>query len=234
MKLLDTRGGNPKLKKTGASAPFRYAGLSLYPDVRLCPGSKAAGCMDTCLSEQGRGGFSNVRESRQTKSRFFHADRPRFLKQLHRELDNFEKLCQRSGERGAVRLNVLSDVAWEMFGVPEAHPNLLFVDYTKRVSRLNNTPENYKLIFSYSGRPQYRSQNRRAFQTNAPVAVVFRGGFPRTFRGRNVIDGDRDDIANAFSDGQIVALTPKGSAFWDRTGFVVDNPDLIVSRAGGG
>ena len=157
--------------------------------------------MDTCLSEQGRGVFSNVRESRQTKSRFFHADRPRFLKQLHRELDNFEKLCQRSGERGAVRLNVLSDVSWEMFGVPEAHPNLLFIDYTKRVSRLNNTPENYKLIFSYSG--------------------------------RNVIDGDRDDIANAFSDGQIVALTPKGSAFWDRTGFVVDNPDLIVSRAGG-
>jgi hypothetical protein len=42
------------------------------------------------------------------------------------------------------------------------------------------------------------------------------------------MNGDRDDIANAFSNGQIVALTPKGSAARDRTGFVVDNPDLIV------
>ena len=233
MKLLDTRGGNTKLEKTGASAPFRYAGLSLYPDLRLCPGSKAAGCMDTCLAEQGRGVFSNVRESRQTKSQFFHANRPGFLKQLHRELDNFEKLCQRTGERGAVRLNVLSDVAWEMLGVPEEHPGLLFVDYTKRAGRLNNTPENYKLIFSYSGRPQYRNQNRAAFLTGLPVAVVFRGGFPRAFRGRPVIDGDRDDIRNAFAVGQIVALTPKGSAARDRSGFVVDNPNLIVSRAGG-
>ncbi len=233
MKLLDTRGGNTKLKKTGASAPFRYAGLSLYPDNILCAGAKAAGCMVPCLVEQGRGVFPKVREARQTKAQFFHNDQPAFLDQLHRELDNFEKLCQRTGERGAVRLNVFSDVKWERYGIPQAHPELLFVDYSKQAARLGKTPENYKLIFSYSGRPEYRNQNRRAFQTDAPVAVVFRGGFPRMFRGRPVIDGDRDDIANAFATGQIVGLTPKGSARHDRSGFVVDNPDLIVSRAGG-
>lgn len=227
MKLLDTRGGNTKLKKTGAAAPFRYAGLSLYPDPVLCPGSKAAGCMADCLAEQGRGRFTSVRDARQNKAEFFHGDRAGFIDQLGRELLNFQRTCNRSGERGAVRLNVLSDIDWSKLGIPQAYPDLLFVDYTKCVTRLEKTPENYRLIFSYSGRPQYRNQNRRAFLTGAPVAVVFRGGFPRAFRGRPVIDGDRDDIANAFAGGQIVALTPKGSAARDRSGFVIDNPDLI-------
>ena len=227
MRLLDTRGGNTKLKKTGAAAPFRYAGLSLYPDAVLCPGSKAAGCMADCLAEQGRGRFASVRGARQNKAEFFHTDRSGFLDQLRRELLNFERLCERSGERGAVRLNVLSDVAWERLGIPQAFPRLLFVDYTKQATRLEKTPDNYKLIFSYSGRGAYRNQNRLAFLTEAPVAVVFRGGFPRTFRERPVMDGDRDDIANAFAAGQIVALTPKGSAGRDRSGLVIDNPDLI-------
>ena len=227
MQLLDTRGANPKLKKTGAAAPFRYAGLSLFPDAELCPGSKAAGCADTCLAEQGRGRFNNVREARQNKAAFFRENRAAFLDQLHRELFNFTKLCDRTGERGAVRLNVLSDFRWETLGIPQAHPDLLFVDYTKRAARLGKTPDNYRLIFSYSGRPQYRNQNRRAFRTDAPVAVVFRGGLPRYFRGRLVIDGDRDDIANAYATGQIVGLTAKGSARHDHGGFVVDNPDLI-------
>ena len=183
--------------------------------------------MDTCLADQGRGRFNNVREARQLKAAFFRDNREAFLDQLHRELSNFEKLCARTGERGAVRLNVFSDVKWETFGIPEAFPRLLFVDYTKQASRLGKTPDNYRLIFSYSGRPEYRNQNRAAFLTGLPVAVVFRGGFPRAFRGRPVIDGDRDDIRNAFAGGQIVALTPKGSARRDRSGFVVDNPELI-------
>ena len=231
MQLLDTRGANPKLKKTGAAAPFRYAGLSLYPDNILCAGAKAAGCMVPCLVEQGRGVFPNVREARQTKAQFFHDDQAAFLDQLHRELNNFAKLCHRNGERGAVRLNVFSDVCWERYGIPQAHPELLFVDYCKEVGRLGKTPENYKLIFSYSGRRQYHNQNRRAFRTNYPVAVVFRGGLPRMFRGRLVIDGDRDDIANAYAIGQIVGLRAKGSARQDCSGFVVDNPDLIGSAS---
>ena len=231
MQLLDTRGANPKLKKTGKAAPFRYAGLSLYPDNILCAGAKAAGCMVPCLVEQGRGVFPNVREARQTKAQFFHDDQAAFLDQLHRELNNFAKLCHRNGERGAVRLNVFSDVCWERYGIPQAHPELLFVDYCKQVGRLGKTPENYKLIFSYSGRRQYHNQNRRAFRTNYPVAVVFRGGLPRMFRGRLVIDGDRDDIANAYAIGQIVGLRAKGSARQDCSGFVVDNPDLIGSAS---
>ena len=124
--------------------------------------------MAECLAEQGRGRFASVRDARQNKAEFFHTDRSGFLDQLRRELLNFERVCERSGERGAVRLNVLSDIDWTKLGIPQAFPNLLFVDYTKCVTRVEKTPDNYRLIFSYSGRPQYRNQNRRAFRTNAP------------------------------------------------------------------
>lgn len=231
MKLLDTTGGNPKLAKTQNAAPFRYAGLSLYPDAVLCPGSKAAQCMAECLRGQGRGQFDSVTEARQRKADWFYSDPVGFLAQLKGELENFRDLCKRKGERGAVRLNVLSDVTWEGYGVPQAFPELLFVDYTKQARRLENPVDNYRLIFSYSGAPGYRAQNRRALRTNAPVAVVFRGGFPRVFLGRHVVDGDKDDIANAFHTGAIVGLTPKGSARHDQTGFVVDNPELIARAA---
>ena len=74
---------------------------------------------------------------RQAKSDYFLEDRAGFLEQLHRELDNFERLCDRQGVKGAVRLNVLSDIQWEKLGVPQAHPGLLFVDYTKLSARLS-------------------------------------------------------------------------------------------------
>ena len=232
MQLLDTRGANPKLKKTAelgnVFGAFRYAGLSLYPDAELCPASKAAGCADTCLADQGRGRFDNVREARQRKAAFFRDDRAAFLDQLHRELSNLEKLCEREGRRGVVRLNVLSDIRWEHYGIPQAHPNLFMLDYTKRADRLCKTPDNYRLIFSYSGRPQYRRQNDKALATGLPVAVVFRGGLPAEFLGRRVIDGDRSDYLNATEGtGCVVGLTAKGSARHDRGGFVIDNPDLI-------
>lgn len=232
MQLLDTRGANPKLKKTAERGDlfgaFRYAGLSLYPDAELCPASKAAGCAETCLADQGRGRFDNVREARQRKAAFFREDRAAFLDQLHRELFNFKKLCEREETRGVVRLNVLSDIRYEMLGIPQAHPELLFIDYTKRAARLGKTPDNYRLIFSYSGRPQHRKQFAKAIKTSLPIAVVFRGGLPAKFLGRRVIDGDRSDYLNATEGtGCVVGLTAKGSARHDRGGFVIDNPDLI-------
>ena len=121
---------------------------------------------------------------RQAKSDYFLEDRAGFLEQLHRELDNFERLCDRQGVKGAVRLNVLSDIQWEKLGVPQAHPELLFVDYTKLSARLGKTPSNYHLIFSYSGASEYRKHVKRALKTEAPISVVFRGEMPAEFLGR--------------------------------------------------
>jgi len=45
-----------------------------------------------------------------------------------------------------------------------------------------------------------------------------------------VIDGDRDDIANAFTPGCVIGLRAKGPALWPPAAghdFVVNNPDVI-------
>jgi len=243
MKLLDTTGGNPKLGKTArggfdhgfgavesaAVTRARVAGLSLYPDSVLCAGSKAAGCMDDCLKGQGRGQMDSVTEARQAKADWFYSDPYAFMVQLKGELESFRDTCKRSGAMPFVRLNVLSDIDWENYNVPQAFPELVFYDYTKRAARLGNTPDNYRLIFSYSGRAQYAGQVSRALKTLAPVAVVFRGGLPAHFLGRRVMDGDASDIANFRAVGQIVGLRAKGTSARDnQNGFIIDNPELLA------
>ena len=56
----------------------------------------------------------------------------------------------------------------------------------------------------------------------ANVACVFRDGLPKTWQGREVIDGDETDLR--FLDGQnkIVGLVEKGLAKKDETGFVLE------------
>lgn len=231
MQLLSK--GNPKISKSqkGAFDHYDYRGLTLYPDAVLCPGSKAAGCMPECLKGQGRGKRDSVTEARQAKADFFYSDPVGFLAQLKGELESFRDSCKRSGKRPAVRLNVLQDIAWEGYGVPQAFPDIAFMDYTKQARRLSlaAAPINYHLIFSWSGRHQYQKQCEIALRTDAPIAVVFRGGLPAEYLGRPVIDGDVSDIANAFAVGRVVGLRAKGTSYRDTSGFVIDNPDLIMA-----
>lgn len=223
MKLLDTSVGNTKLRKTAQNSGVRYAGLSLMPNNKLCPGSKAAGCFDACLKSAGRGAMSNVAQGRQRKTDLFMYDRDVFLFKLKQELRLFDKLCTRKGLQGVVRLNVLSDVPWEDYGIPDMFSNLRFLDYTKMAHRLHkDLPSNYNLIFSYSARKQYEKSVQSALQTDRPIAVVFSGGMPDTFLDRPVIDGDKDDWENSNRKGVIIGLKAKGKAVYDKTGFVVN------------
>lgn len=233
MRLLDTTGANTKLAKTNKNAVYKVAGLSLYPNLILCPGSKAAGCMDGCLKSTGFAGvYKSVNESRQKKTEFFQNNPAEFMDQLIRELTNFEKYCFKRDLMPAARLNVLSDIEWEKLGIPQLFPNIYFYDYTKRAARLGNTPDNYRLMFSYSGRPQYAAQVNRALKFDVPLAVVFRGGFPAEFMGRPVIDGDASDLINSKAGRVIVGLKAKGKiAKADIGGFVVDNPDALTVAA---
>jgi len=236
-KLIDTRATNPKVKKTQQKEntffdkPVRMASLSMHPDPLICAGSKSAGCMPACLKGAGLAAvYDSVNKARQQKTDFWHADQSSFLTQLTRELSNFKKLCDRNNLQGVVRLNVLSDIAWEQFGIPQAFPNLFFYDYTKRAKRLGNTPDNYKLMFSYSDRPQYQKQVAMALPTGVPVAVVFKNRVPAEYLGRPVIDGDLSDLDNVLAGPVVVGLTAKGPAKKDQSGFVVDG-NMIASLA---
>lgn len=229
MKLLDTNGGNAKLNKTdNSSQEYRLAGLSLMPDDVLCPYRHVAGCARPCLESAGMGVFSNVKAGRQRKTDWWHSDRSGFLDQLRKELTNFDKLCKRQGVKAAVRLNVLSDIPWEKHGIPQEFPDIFFYDYTKNSSRLGKTPDNYDLMFSYSGEPEYQKFIPKALKSGAPMSVVFRGDMPDTFMGRRVINGDASDLVNVKAGSVIVGLVAKGKAKKDEGSFVIDASNLIV------
>jgi len=232
MKLLSITG-NTKLEKTNKAAKGRYlfAGLSLMPNVKICPGSKAAGCMETCLQSAGRGIFKNVQAARRSKTAWFETDKDGFLDQLRKDLHALERKAKREGLQPVVRLNVLSDIAFEAYNIPQSFPNIQFYDYTKRAGRIGSkfVPDNYHLTFSYSANPAYQAQVQKAFEKNANIAVVFSGGLPSKFAGRKVIDGDLHDLRIDDAAGIIIGLRAKGKAKTQANDFVVPNPELITS-----
>ena len=133
--------------------------------------------------------------------------------QLNKEIQNFISLCIRNGESPAFRLNTISDIPWERYGIPQRYPQAYFLDYTKSAQRLHNLPSNYDMIFSYSQEPKYQKQGKRALLTDRPVAVVFRGFVPvgSYFLGREIVDGDLSDIKNQKQRGKIIGLKLKGN-----------------------
>ena len=238
MKLLNTTASNTKIKKTQNKPnnyfqkPIRMTSLSMMPDHIICAGSKAANCMDLCLKDAGLPAvYDSANIARQAKTDYWHSDQAGFLDQLTPELTNFKKLCEKKNVQGVVRLNVLSDIPWEKHGIPQQFPELFFYDYTKQAKRLaGNLPANYRLMFSYSDRPQYQKQVAAALPTGVPIAVVFKNSIPSEYLGRRVIDGDLSDLDNVMACPLVIGLTAKGPALHDDSGFVVDG-NMIVRVA---
>ena len=212
MKLLDTSGGNTKLRKNNKDVSIRVAGLSMMPNDALCPMRHIAECAEPCLVSSGRGVFDNVRDSRQAKTDWFTSDKVGFVKQLIKELVNFEKLCKKNDVIPYVRLNVISDIQWELQAngsIPQTFPNINFFDYTKVAKRLTKLPANYELMFSYSRAVKYQKQVDLALKTDVPMSVVGLGTMPATFMGKPCVSGDNSDIENLKQRGHVVWLTYK-------------------------
>jgi len=211
MQLIDTSLSNTKIAKTQKEynpfkRPFRISSLSLYPNDEICPGSLLADCQEACLRSAGYGKFKNVREGRQKKTDLWLSDPDQFLDIYTRELGNFQKLCDNHNVKAVHRANTISDIDWENYGVPQLFPNMFFYDYTKRAHRLTRTPDNYKLMFSFSGVQKYQNQVKAAIKTDAPISAVFNGPFPDEFLGREVIDGDKSDLINLFKGDKKIIL----------------------------
>ena len=170
--------------------------------------------MDDCLKSSGLAAVYAEREQSATSAHRLLARRPVWIYRPDkaRELRNFSKTCAKQNVKGVVRLNVLSDIAWEKHGIPQQFPELFFYDYTKRANRLGKTPPNYKLMFSYSARHQYRKQVLQAICHDVPIAAVFKNGMPDEFLGREVIDGDQSDLWNVHAGKVVVGLKAKGPA----------------------
>jgi len=125
-------------------------------------------------------------------------------------------------------LNGTSDIQWETIEVEcgqnifQMFPQVQWYDYTKIPNRKVSHISNYHLTWSYSEANKKYADYFDAVRYN--VAVVFKNGLPKMFKGLRVIDGDKTDMR--FLDGNkrvVVGLKAKGDAKTDTSGFVIDN-----------
>ena len=152
-------------------------------------------------------------------------DRPNFIKQLVRELENFVKWCKKNNKIGAVRLNTTSDISWEIFEIFEKFPTLQFYDYTKIQKRAmkfarGEYPPNYHLTYSLNEDNYNRAIE--VLKAGGNIAVVFRKDLPKTFSGYKVISGDEHDLRYLDEKNVVVGLKAKGKAKKDTSGFVMN------------
>lgn len=231
MKLLST---NTKLSKDGKG--YLLLGLQLAPHTQagvgnVCPNA-SAGCASACLFSAGRGVFPNVMQARIAKTKFFFADKKGFMTQLFKEINSAIRKAKKENLKLALRLNTISDIAWEKVkhegqNVFDAFSDVQFWDYTKSPQRMTaflagDMPSNYHLTFSRSEEAANQKFADSFLKSGGNVAAVFRGKRPKTWNGFKVVDGDSSDARFLDPKGCVVGLTEKGLAKKDETGFVIE------------
>lgn len=231
MKLLTT--ANAKILK-GEKEGWMTLGIHLAPanlsGYNVCYWA-SRGCTDSCLNTSGHGAFSTVQAARIAKTKLLKENFDLFATQLIKEIKAAVKSATKKGMRLAIRLNLTSDIPWELLDVQdgktlfEIFPEITWYDYTKGYKRMQNfldgkMPANYSLTFSRSESNEKYVHAIRARGGN--VAVVFRRSLPASWHGTPVVNGDKNDLRFLDARGVVVGLVDKGKARKDNSGFVVE------------
>lgn len=209
----------------------------------VCPNA-TPGCKEACLFTAGRGVYKRTQESRIKKTRWLMEDRESFMAALVKDIKALIRKAKRENKPVAIRLNGTSDIAWEKYPVTVdgvkyrnlmvAFPNEQFYDYTKILGRKSALRlSNYHLTFSLSENND--AEAVKALRQGYNVAVVLnvrrKETKPDVWSGVKVVDGDVNDIRfNDPKGGVIIALTAKGKARYDTTGFVRNVNDNLIAK----
>lgn len=239
-KLPKLLNSNPKLEKSNKYEVLTK-GLAFAPsfisEYNTC-NFASLGCGLGCLNFAGHGqehmlcnGKHNVLIARIVRTILYYEYRQQFLKQLHKEIKAFSNYVHNQNIKNntqlicGVRLNVLSDILWEKIDITlfNDNPNITFYDYTKNPNRNVSHIPNYSLTFSRNEMNDLYIE--QAFNNNMNVAIVFdiKKGYtiPKTFRNKNVLDGDLHDARFLDNNNHYVGLRKKGNKI-DNTGFVIN------------
>jgi hypothetical protein len=239
-KLPKLLNSNPKLEKSNKYEVLTK-GLALAPSFisgfNTC-NFASLGCGLGCLNFSGHGqehmlhnGKHNVLIARIIRTILYYEYREQFLKQLHKEIKTFSNYVHNQNMKNntklicGIRLNVLSDILWEKIDITlfNDNPNITFYDYTKNPNRNVSHIPNYSLTFSRNEMNDLYCE--QAFNNNMNVAIVFdiKKGYtiPKTFRNKNVLDGDLHDARFLDNNNHYVGLRKKGNKI-DNTGFVIN------------
>jgi len=239
-------GGNEKLSKRDPAADLGnsklfagqkhrdvvMAGLALLPH-RLAFGEQGSGnwcvgsnqqCRQACLVYSGHNPVAYNVEVKRSKSRALIEQPQAFLRMLVEALERRIKKEHRAGYEPFFRLNVFSDIPWEIFcpSLFEHFSDTQFYDYSKVPGR--ETPDNYDITFSFSGSNKdfcesELSRGHRVaavFLNREKEGRKFKHGMkdyssplPEEFLGHEVVNGDKCDArpldpVNAISDVPVV------------------------------
>jgi hypothetical protein len=224
-----------KGKKLGVLTGILYLAPNDLSGYQVCP-KATTGCKAACLFSSGRAGFlPSIPAARIRKTKQFMENREWFMEMLQRNIKSLIKKADKENLIPAVRLNGTSDIMWEKVPVQvdgidypnlmTAFPNVTYYDYTKVLGRKKALAlPNYHLTFSLAENNDMEAW--KAIDEGYSVAVVMnlkkKDAKPVTWKGYPVIDGDLSDVRFNDESGYIVALTAKGQAIGDTTGFVRD------------
>lgn len=212
MELLTTR--NHKIQKGRAKGYIVY-GMHLHPGD-TCPHA-SRGCLKACLNTAGRGTMAMAQRARKRRTTLFWEHPEDFLSLLRGEIRVAIRRGRNKGLEPVFRLNLTSDIPWELFGIPQEFPEVQFYDYTKDDDRF--PPDNYHLTLSRSEKEGSEETCKQWLDRGQNVAVVF-DQIPRTFWGYPVHSGENDDLRFLDPFG-VIGLKAKGRAKRDTSGFVV-------------
>lgn len=150
-----------------------------------CVGSSWA-CRRACLIGVGNNYTQGSFKTKFAKCMALKQDPVAFCAALAMNCAIFGKKEKRAGRQAFVRLNMLSDIPWEVV-FPDLFkivPECLYYDYTKVDVSRRSIPKNYDLTFSYNGMNE--GAVRRALEGGHRIAVVFVSADPRRTQPRTV------------------------------------------------
>lgn len=213
--------------------PLVAEGRRMQTPLGLCAGSTEA-CRSSCLVFTGQNGAVRYNDiSKLNTERALYFEPLAFGRMLIAAIEAHVRYCRKQGLKPFVRLNVYSDIPWELFfpdlfdhfeakyGHDIHSGGLWFYDYTKVPGRGARPKPNYDLTFSFSG--QNLDACKKALHEGMRVAVVFlrktakgskkQGTYKPaetvtdlTWLGYAVIDGDPYDMRPLDPGGVIVGL----------------------------
>lgn len=223
-KLLVDGDGNSKMRKNGKDHFIKSYGLNLAPHkfsgvMNTCENA-TPDCIAACLDDSGmRSVFESIHVGKVAKTILLAKHPLWFIDQLENELST---LVENQTDDIAIRLNIYSDIAWEKFGFMQKYPTIQFYDYTKNSKRIGDILPNYHTTFSRSGHNERKCLYHLSKGKN--VAVVFANStgkgmraieLPKTYKGFEVIDGDKTDLRYLDPRGVVVGLRLKTHSIKD-------------------
>ena len=208
---------------------IRYAqqlGVDTTGWHNLCRGS-TRGCRSVCLTNSGRMPMNHLPQF--VRSYLWQAHRNLFLARLDDEITTFANGCRNRRSQPVIRLYGThdGDILADAPGIVDAHPDVMFSDYTKLPIATGEVRENVYRIRSateLTTREEFLDHAARGLNHAVPFMLRRTDPLPEFYYGIPVIDGDLHDLRFTDPDGVIVGLrfkpaagvrlddTPQGSA----------------------